>query len=363
MSMTGAVRYLVALVGVFVWATCALGQTAQTDREVYESACAACHGSDGRGGSAVAADYPLTPPDFTDCHFAAREASADWFAVGHEGGPVRGFDRMMPAFGEALSHDDLARAVAHVRTFCADDAWPRGELNLPRALVTAKAYPEDEAVVTVVAEDGAVTNTFIYERRFGARNQIELIVPLAFSERSRGDWTGGIGDIGLEFKRALAHSLRRGSIVSAGAELLTPTGSTERGIGGGTTVFEPFLAVGQILPADAFLQFQAGGELPFDRDRADEGFWRVVLGRTFTSGEFGRAWTPMVEILGARELRSGETSRWDVLPQMQITLNTRQHVMLNAGVRIPLNDRQERSTQAMVYLLWDWFDGGFLEGW
>jgi mono/diheme cytochrome c family protein len=356
-------RSVVALIGALTCVTSASAQTARTDREIYESACAACHGSDGRGGPAVAADFPLVPPDFTDCRFAAREASADWFAVGHEGGPVRGFDRMMPAFGEALRDDDLARAVAHVRTFCADGAWPRGELNLPRALVTGKAYPEDEAVLTIVAEDGAVTNTFVYERRIGPRNQIELIVPLAFSERSPGDWTGGIGDIGLEFKRALAHSLRRGSIVSAGAELVTPTGSTERGIGGGTTVFEPFLAVGQILPADSFLQFQAGGEVPFDRDRSDEVFWRVAVGRTFTTGEFGRAWTPMVEILGAHELGSGETSHWDILPQMQITLNTRQHVMVNAGVRIPLNDRQDRSTRAMVYLLWDWFDGGFFEGW
>jgi hypothetical protein len=37
--------------------------------------------------------------------------------------------------------------------------------------------------------------------------------------------------------------------------------------------------------------------------------------------------------------------------------------MVNAGVRIPLNDRQDRSTRAMVYLLWDWFDGAFFEGW
>jgi hypothetical protein len=151
--------------------------------------------------------------------------------------------------------------------------------------------------------------------------------------------------------------------VSAGAELVTPTGSTERGIGSGTAVFEPYVAMGQILRADAFLQFQAGGELPFDRDRPDEVFWRAAIGRTLTSGEFGRAWTPMVELLGARELSSGQSSQWDVVPQMQVTLNTRQHVMLNAGLRIPLNDRQDRSTRAMVYLLWDWFDGGFREGW
>jgi hypothetical protein len=42
-----------------------------------------------------------------------------------------------------------------VRTFCASDAWPRGELNLPRALVTEKAFPEDEAVLTTsVATSG-----------------------------------------------------------------------------------------------------------------------------------------------------------------------------------------------------------------
>jgi len=33
------------------------------------------------------------------------------------------------------------------------------------------------------------------------------------------------------------------------------------------------------------------------------------------------------------------------------------------GVRIPLNDRASRGTRLMAYLLWDWFDGGFFEGW
>ncbi len=36
--------------------------------------------------------------------------------------------------------------------------------------------------------------------------------------------------------------------------------------------------------------------------------------------------------------------------------------MANIGVRIPVDD-PERSSQVMVYLLWDWFDGGFFEGW
>ena len=360
------IRHLItlcALPGALALAADALAQSARTGRQIYESACAACHGSDGRGRSAAASDYPVPAPDFTDCRFATREPDADWLAVIHAGGPARGFSRLMPAFGRALDHADLERALQHIRAFCESDAWPRGELNLPRALVTEKAYPEDEAVLTVSASDSAVTNTFLYERRIGARNQVEMVVPLAFAERSPGDWTGGVGDLAFAFKRALLHSLPKGSILSGAVEVVVPTGSTERGIGGGTTVVEPFVAFAQILPADAFIQVQGGAGFPIDRDHADEVFWRAVLGRSFTQGEFGRSWAPMVEILGERELESGSRVHWDLAPQMQVTLSARQHVMLNAGVRIPVNLREGRSTRFMVYLLWDWFDGGLFNGW
>ena len=95
----------------------------------------------------------------------------------------------------------------------------------------------------------------------------------------------------------------------------------------------------------------------------NEAFWRIALGRSFTEGRWGRTWSPMVELLGARELVSGEPVNWDLVPQLQVTLNTRQHVMLNLGVRLPLNDTDARQTEFLVYLLWDWFDGGFFEGW
>jgi hypothetical protein len=52
-----------------------------------------------------------------------------------------------------------------------------------------------------------------------------------------------------------------------------------------------------------------------------------------------------------------------MVPQVQITLNTRQHIRLNVGLRVPLNETSERSTEFVVYLLWDWFDGGFFDGW
>jgi hypothetical protein len=279
---------------------------------------------------------------------------------------VRGFDRMMPAFGAALSDEEIQWTLDYLRTLCGKE-WPRGELNLPRALVTEKAYPEDEAVLTTavaVEGPGAITNELVYEKRFGARSQWELAVPFGFRERAAGEWTGGIGDIAFALKRVLFHSLTSGTILSATAELILPTGNEEDDFGTGTTVFEPFIALGQLLPAEAFFQFQGGVGIPFDPERAqEEAFWRAVLGRSITEGRWSRVWSPMVELLGSRELEAGAATLWDLVPQFQVTLNTRQHIMANAGVRIPLNDTGGRQTELLVYVLWDWFDGGLLDGW
>ena len=307
----------VLLAGIAVaWVSSALPAVANTTAErretakrLYQSSCSACHGSDGRGLPAATVGFETPVPDFTDCNFATREPDEDWYAIVHEGGPVRAFDRMMPGFGPALAPEEMSLILEHVRTFCDDGAWPRGELNLPRLLVTSKAYPEDEAVLTVTANaegSGFVTPTLIYERRIGARNQVEIAMPFVASERAEGDWIGGVGDIALSAKRALFHSLDAGSISSAAFEVILPTGHEDKGFGSGTTIFEPFLAFGQILPSAGFLQLQAGVELPADRDRSDEAFGRIGIGKTFVQGRFGRTWSPMVEILAARDLDASE---------------------------------------------------------
>jgi mono/diheme cytochrome c family protein len=344
---------------------------AKTGRELYRQACAACHGVDGAGApsSTVGFDTPL--PDFTDCDFASREPDQDWYYVIAEGGPARGFSRMMPAFGDALSRVQIQKILDHVRTFCGDKDWPRGEFNLPRPLVTTKAYPEDELVLSGAVnleDENRIESEIIYEQRFGARNQFELILPFGWSEQTRpgGDteWTSSVGDVGLAFKRVMYHNLGAGSIVSLGGEVFFPTGDEDAGFGSDTTVFEPYLAYGQILPAGFFFQFQGGGALPADTDRAnEETFWRGVLGRTWLFGRYGRAVSPMVEVLGSRELVSGAETEWDVVPQIQVPLNRRQHVLLCAGARIPLNDTNTRETAYLVYVLWDWFDGGLFAGW
>ena len=334
--------------------------------ELYQSACAACHGPDGKGLPQTAVGFRTPVPDFTDCSFATPEPDADWLAVIHGGGPMRAFDRMMPAFSDALSEPEILSILGHVRTFCTSASWPRGDLNFPRALFTEKAFPENEAVwtMTVASHDTrSIGNEFLYEQRIGARSQFEVVVPIQFQETSGQVWHQGLGDLAVAFKHVLYHDHRRGTIVSAAGEVVFPTGKEDLGLGNGLTVFEPFVAVGQTLPADGFFQVQAGFELPADADAASEAFWRVAGGKSFFEGRFGRSWSPMVEVLGARELEGGSATAWDVVPQLQVTLSTRQHIMINGGVRIPVNRRQERGTEVVAYLLWDWFDGGFFSGW
>lgn len=334
---------------------------------LYRAACAACHAADGRGAPQAVVGFETPLPDFTDCSFATREPDADWFAIAHDGGPVRAFNRMMPAFGEALTEDEIARTIDRIREFCPERAWPRGELNLPRPLVTEKAYPEDEAVLTATidtAAAGAVTHQFLYEKRIGARSQYEVAVPFALRQSGAGAWLRGLGDMAVAVKHVLAHSLARGSILSVTGEIVLPTGKETLGLGKGVTVFEPFLTFGQLLPANGFVHLQAGAELPADRRKAGrEAFWRGAIGRTFEQGRFGRAWSPMIELLGARELEAGERTQWDVVPEMQVTLSRRQHIMINGGVRLPVTDRSSRDPQVIVYVLWDWFDGGLRDGW
>ena len=340
----------------------------RTPAAVYRSACQGCHGPDGRGMPQSTTALPLPVPDFSDCNFATREPDGDWLAIIHQGGPTRGFDPLMPAFGEALTEEDQELALAHVRTFCGDrKAWPGGNLNLPRTLFTEKAFVEDEVVVTasIAAEgDPNIASKIVYEKRFFSKGQFELVVPLGFKQPEGQDWTTGLGDVVLGWKQVLFHSLTSGSILAASGEIILPIGDEGGGFGQGVTAFEPFVSFGQVLRGDSFIQAQVGGVLPSDTEKAARrAFWRVAAGKSFAENRWGRTWTPMIELLGFEQYEDGQDAHYDLVPQFQVTLNTRQHIMANIGVRIPLDKPGTRSTQIAFYLLWDWFDGGLRDGW
>src|SRR3569833_1997798 len=131
---------------------------AKSGKTIYEGGCIACHGADGRGADEKLTEFkrPGTRPDFTRCDQTTPEPNSAWKAVIVNGGPYLGFSTIMPRFRDLLSNDQIDDVVANLRTFCSSSHWPRGELNLPRAIVTEKAFPEKEVVwSTAVNASGA----------------------------------------------------------------------------------------------------------------------------------------------------------------------------------------------------------------
>ena len=226
-------------------------------------------------------------------------------AVAHRGGPIRALDRHMPAFGDALSDAQLERAIKYLWTFCSDASWPRGDLNLPRALFTEKAFPENESVWTVGVTLGAtsVSNELVYEHRLGARGAVRVKVPIAPCNRTQAGgaavWATSKSQCdatfyaGFDARQHLrrrrgrdAPHRQRGPAASA-----TASPSTSR------------LRCGARLSGtNGFLQVQPGFGIPSDQTEGDnEGFVRTALGYTLAQDQgFGRAWSPIVEVLAAK---------------------------------------------------------------
>ena len=337
--------------------------------QIYKAACAACHGHDGAGTEKSIAGFepPRTFPDFTKCDQTTPEANSAWKAVIINGGGYRGFSHIMPSFGQALTSKQIDQVIAYMRGFCRQSGWPRGELNLPRAIVTEKAFPEDEVVISsALNAQGApgIVSHIIHEQRFGEKNQIEVDVPLNFQDQNH-TWYGGVGDTTLGLKRVMFSSLKNGSILSLQGSVIVPTGSRQRGFGSGTTTFETFAAFDQLFPTNTFVQTQFGADLPRHTDIAPQSiFFNTAIGQSFAGQHgLGRLWTPMMEFLAARDLVDHAKTDWDVLPQMQVTISKRQHIRADLGVRVPVNNTSGRPVQLMFYLLWDWQDGRLNEGW
>jgi mono/diheme cytochrome c family protein len=340
-----------------------------TGGQIYRSACIACHGEDGRGTSQTVAGFtpPRTFPDFTRCDQTTPEADAAWKAIVTNGGPGRGLSQIMPSFSGALTSGQIDMVVGYLRGFCSPRNWPRGELNLPRAIVTEKAYPEDELVLSTavnVQDTPGVESHIIYEQRFGKNNQIEVDVPLLFQDQDH-TWYGGIGDVTFGLKRVFFSSLRTGSIFSLQGSVIAPTGNKTRGFGSGTTTFETFAAFDQLFKTNTFIQFQTGADLPTHTENTPQSlFINTAIGQSFAGDHgLGRLWTPMIEFLAARDLEDNAKTNWDILPQMQVTISRRQHIRGDLGVRVPINNTAGRQVQIMFYLLWDWADGKLTEGW
>jgi mono/diheme cytochrome c family protein len=325
-------------------------QVPDTAEGIYKAWCANCHAEDGSGR--VAVPTVKTPPrDFTDCRLATPEPDADWELVTAQGGPVAGMSSEMPAYGDLLRPDQLRGLVAHLRTFCREPGWPSGNLNFPRPLFTEKAFPENEVVILpmVAHRDGEPSELrlrSVYERRIGRRAHWEIGVPVA-SVGENGSRSVGFGDISVAGKYVLRTNRANTSIVTAGLELALPTGDEGRRLGGGTAVFEPFLASGMAF-GRTVVQGHFKYELPArDLAASREVVYNLHVGHSLDDRP--SAWSFGVEFNGVEENVA-------LTPQARKALTRTGALAAAAGVQIPLNNRSAQPVRYVGYVLWEYLD-------
>lgn len=101
--------------------TLALPQTKgdlKAGKAQYDTLCAACHGTSGKGDGPGAAALNPKPGNFTDCKAMAKESDATLFKIIKDGSQSVGRSPMMPAWGGALKDQQIHDLVAYIRGFC-----------------------------------------------------------------------------------------------------------------------------------------------------------------------------------------------------------------------------------------------------
>jgi hypothetical protein len=340
------------------------GQPAPTTiPEMWGAWCARCHAEDG-SGKVNEPTISVEPMDFTDCKIASAEPDADWERAIAKGGPGVGLSAEMPAFEDSLSADQITAFVSHIRGFCTDRRWPNGNTNLPRPIVTGKAFPENEFLIVPAVshlnESPAPSITegsliAIYERRLGKRSMIEIEVPLV-GTNALTTWTSGIGDVAIAFKHAIFARAEAPRIVSLGFETVLPTGDRFKTHGSGTTIFEPFINAGAVL-RDWYLQSQLKVEVPVDRLRADRAIaYNAYVGRDTSAAP--NTWTVGVELNGevTMPLAGVTTNLVALTPQVRKGLTGTGALAAAAGVMLPLNKRDAQGVRWVGYLLWEYLE-------
>jgi len=358
-----------SLLGLFLalWLTAGVLQPVSADdlargAEIFEANCTTCHGPAGSpdADSPLVQSLGVMPANFSDALFNSREPASTWKMVVTYGGAEMGFSEMMPAFGGSLSEQDIDNVLAYIKTLGGEHDYPDGELNLFLPVRTKKAFPEDEWVwkqrYTGQDGDNAWKNTLEYEFRMGQRGQgiMEVTHEVEGSSSEFGHLEPG-------FKYVLKHDRRAGFILTGAAQVAVPLNHDAN------WEFLPYLAFGKILAPKWTLQ--GSGRLKLDLEDSDGSSAEFAGIVHWVHTDKGRAVFPALELVAEVPFERGtgpgrkDAVQVSALPQLRIGLNKRGNIALNAGVELPLNDRDRYDWRAYVYFIWDFADGGLLDGW
>jgi mono/diheme cytochrome c family protein len=115
-----ALSFLVLGVGFYLLSPKKVGATANGDpkagAEVHKENCAKCHGPGGKGDGPAGKLLKTKPADWTDRSKMSKISDDELFNVIQKGGGAVGKSKLMPAFAEKLSDDQIRNVIAFIRS-------------------------------------------------------------------------------------------------------------------------------------------------------------------------------------------------------------------------------------------------------
>ena len=339
-------------------------------KEIYQNNCAVCHGTTGQPNedNPIFKELGILPANFTDQLFSSREPSKDWFLVVKEGGAAKGFSEIMPAFKEILSDSQIKKVVKYIKNLAGKHDYPSGDMNFILPIRTKKAFPEDEVVWKFRFQDDSsnsnndqIRNVLEIEKRIFKKTQLSLEVSHKFDDGA-DDGDGNIDQIEPGVKHVVYENPSYQFITSIGALFAIKT--EERS---SSNEFIPYIAAAKRLTDSITFQGTARSTLP--TDKFNKGNVELSGVAHWSPGIWPRSINPGVEFVASFPIERGtgtsrkSFSQLSLIPQAQIGLNKRGHIMLNLGAEIPLNDTDRYDYRAYAYLIWDFADGGLFDGW
>ncbi len=338
--------------------------------KLYQTNCAACHGATGKPDpeNPVFRELGIFPANFTDPLFNSREPSRDWFMVIKHGGAALGRSEIMPAFKDSLSDEEIHLIVAYIKTLAGDHGYPSGDMNFILPIRTKKAFPEDEVVWKFRFQNNIgdtsrdqVRNVLEIEKRFLKRFQFSFELSHTFDD-AIDDNKGNIDQIEPGIKYVLYSSTAHQFITSLGTLVAIKTEEH-----GDSNEFIPYIAAAKRLTDKITFQSTARADLPFDR--FSDGSVELSGVVHWTPSPWPRSLHPGLELVASFPIERGTGSdradfaQLSLIPQAQIGLSKGGHIALNLGAELPINDTDRYDYKAYLYLIWDFADGGLLQGW
>lgn len=339
-------------------------------KEIFLNHCAVCHGPAGKPDT----DNPMfeqmgvVPANFTDALFNSREPAKDWFLVVKEGGAAKGFSEVMPAFKEQLSDEEIHDVVEFIKTLAGNHGYPSGDMNFILPIRTKKAFPEDEIVWKFRFQDDAnnsnrdeLRNVLEIEKRIFKRTQVSVELSHKFDD-AIDNGNGNFDQVEPGIKHVVYEDPAAKAIASLGMFFAFKTEEHAA-----SDEFIPYIAAAKQLTDTVTLQGTARSSLPFDRFA--DGNVELSAVMHWSPSLWPRSIKPGLELVSSFPLDRDtgnsrkEFAQFSLIPQAQMGLNKRGHVMLNVGAEVPLNDTERYDYRAYVYLIWDFADGGLFDGW